>query len=318
MGEYRQKYSNTVNKMRHIYTIGETTFDIIFKNNEPKEAKVGGSQLNTAITLGRLNLPVSFISQFGNDRVGNLAQNFLKENGVSIKYVNRHHGNSRIALAFLDENNNAEYTFYKPAVHLEILLPELIGNDILLFGSSYSLKESARDGLSRLLQKAKTAGSLVIYDPNFRKTNLHRLGKLMPIIKENIKYANILKGSDEDFALIFQSKGPDQAFQAISKIKNLPLIYTANEEGVSIRSQNFKKDYDVPVIKPISTIGAGDNFTAGIIYTLIKNNIGCNDLSCLDAKGWDEIIKNAISFAQHVCCSWDNYISNSFAAKHHF
>ena len=60
---------------RNVYTIGEATFDIIFKDSKPKDAKVGGSVLNTSVSLGRLGILVNFISAFGNDEVGNMAMN---------------------------------------------------------------------------------------------------------------------------------------------------------------------------------------------------------------------------------------------------
>ena len=53
--------------MRKIYAIGETVCDLIFKDDKPLAAKAGGSMLNASISLGRLKLPVNFISEFGND-----------------------------------------------------------------------------------------------------------------------------------------------------------------------------------------------------------------------------------------------------------
>ena len=39
---------------------------------------------------------------------------FLMDNGVNTSYVNRYDdGNTALALAFLDEKNDADYTFYK-------------------------------------------------------------------------------------------------------------------------------------------------------------------------------------------------------------
>ena len=46
--------------MRRIFAIGETVFDIIFKDGKPITSTPGGSLLNTAVTLGRLGLDVYF------------------------------------------------------------------------------------------------------------------------------------------------------------------------------------------------------------------------------------------------------------------
>ena len=73
--------------MRKIYGIGETVFDIIFKNEQPQAAKAGGAMLNSAVSLGRIGLPVSFISEYASDNVGRIIDSFLSENGVGTGYI---------------------------------------------------------------------------------------------------------------------------------------------------------------------------------------------------------------------------------------
>lgn len=100
--------------MRKIYGIGESLLDIIFKNGQPQVAKAGGSVLNSVVSMGRMELPVSFISEYGFDDVGDLIDNFLKDNGVDTSCVHRFQdGSTSLAMAFLNENNDAHYTFYK-------------------------------------------------------------------------------------------------------------------------------------------------------------------------------------------------------------
>ena len=100
--------------MRKIYGIGETVYDIIFKDGAPQAAKPGGSVLNSMVSLGRTGLPVSFISEYGRDDVGSLIDRFLNDNGVNTSSVYRYNdANTSLALAFLDEKNDAHYTFYK-------------------------------------------------------------------------------------------------------------------------------------------------------------------------------------------------------------
>src|SRR5512138_647308 len=121
--------------MRKIYAIGETLLDIIFRDGQPQTAKPGGSMLNSVVSLGRMSLPVSFISEYGTDDVGELIGNFLKENGVDLSFVHRYEeGETALALAFLDKKNDARYTFYKsyPKNRLDINFPELKREDIVL------------------------------------------------------------------------------------------------------------------------------------------------------------------------------------------
>ena len=112
--------------MRKIYGIGETVFDIIFKNGQPQAAKAGGAMLNSTVSLGRIGLPVSFISEYANDNVGQIIDSFLSENGVETNHVDHFKdGKTKLALAFLNEKNDANYTFYEdyPEKRLNIDFP---------------------------------------------------------------------------------------------------------------------------------------------------------------------------------------------------
>ena len=94
--------------MRKVIGIGETVLDIIFKNGKPIEAVPGGSSFNAVISLGRAGVNASFISEAGNDRIGEYVIQFLRDNGVNADNVSIFpESKSPLSLAFLDENNNA-------------------------------------------------------------------------------------------------------------------------------------------------------------------------------------------------------------------
>lgn len=304
--------------MRKIYTIGETVLDILFENYQPFTAKPGGSCLNTSVTLGRLNLPVFFISEFGIDEPGNYINSFLKENNVSTEYVYRYSdGKTSLALAFLQSNKDANYNFYKiyPKNRLQINFPIINSNDIILFGSMFAITEEVRPKLRDFLSKSKKNNAIIIYDPNFRKSHLNMLEKLKPLIIENMKIADIVRGSDEDFNFIFNTKNAIETYEEVSKYCKI-LIYTSNTNDITIKTPNFNKNYPIRNIIPKSTIGAGDNFNAGVIYSIYTMNISKSDLLSIGDSKWDIIAQISIDFATEVCLSYDNYISFEFAKKY--
>lgn len=301
--------------MRKIYAIGETVLDILFKNNMPFTARAGGASLNSAVTLGRLNLPVYFIGEYGLDEVGNFIDNFLKENNVSTEYIYRYYdGKSALALAFLNENSDASYDFYKiyPEKRLNIKFPEIQPDDIVLFGSTYAINPDVRPKLIEFIHHANRKKAIVVYDPNFRKTHLHELSKLKPMILDNIKHANIVRGSNEDFSFIFGVNNADETYENISGLTP-NLLYTASRKGIYLKTPGYSAEYPVKTIQPKSTIGAGDSFNAGIIYSLFMQNISYSDLQNLEESAWRLIINTAVEFATHVCLNFDNYISKEFA-----
>ena len=303
--------------MRKIYGIGETVFDIIFKDGQPQAAKAGGSVLNSFVSMGRMGLPVSFISEYGQDDVGSLIDNFLRSNGVNTSFVHRYNqGSTALALAFLNEKNDAHYTFYKdyPGKRLDIDFPVIEKDDIVQSGSFYAIWPEIREKFKGFIGNAYDKGALVIYDPNFRKTHLSELDSLRPLIVENIKMTSLLRGSDEDFKNIFGVSNADEAWEEVRKFCKC-LVYTANIEGVYVRTSSFSGRFPVKKITPVSTIGAGDNFNAGMITAICRNNIKRDQLEELTEKEWSKIILTAVDFATHVCLSYENYISSEFAKE---
>ncbi|NVO04130.1 MAG: carbohydrate kinase, partial [Bacteroidetes bacterium] len=243
-----------------IYTIGETVYDIIFKNNIPIDAKAGGAMLNTSVSLGRLNIPVALIGDYANDKVGEIIESFLIENGVNTQYITKYPvGKTRLALAFLDDENNAEYSFYKLAINdnCKLSFPKVTKNDYILFGSFYAIKKEIRNELFEFLSHAKNNGAIIIYDPNFRTSHLDILEEVIPMIQENIAISNIVKGSDEDFLNIFQLTNENEIYNKIKDFGCENLILTKNKLGVSLFTPALQKNFKTPAIIPISTIGAG-------------------------------------------------------------
>jgi fructokinase len=303
--------------MREVYTIGETTFDIIFKNDIDIEAKVGGSLLNTSISLGRLGISVNFLSSIGKDKVGEKALFFINKNNVNTNYINRFEGKSRIALAFLDVNKNADYSFYaadEPEL-FTVKRPAIKENDVILFGSSFALKPQVRTWLVDFISYARDKKAIIVYDPNIRKTHIDDIAAIMPYLEENFALADIIKGSNEDFNNIFNINEADATYKILKTVTNAILIYTYNKEGIWLCNHNFVNHYPVNKIVPISTIGAGDTFNAGLVYSLITNDVTLNALSNISETLWIKMLTLAADFAQEVCLSYDNYLSIDYIKR---
>jgi len=297
---------------RRVIALGESVLDIIFKSGQPRAAKPGGSSFNSIISVGRTGLPAFFISDIGQDRVGDMIMDFLKENGVDSRYVLRYpESKTALSLAFLNERNDAEYEFYKdyPRQRLGDDMPEMTGNDILLFGSFYALNPVLRPGMRRFLEQAED--SLIIYDPNFRASHLDDLKMLKNYIEENLSFASVVRCSDEDLRNIYGTHSAEDSWKKISPFCKV-LIYTANSHGVWLHTSGLKMYFNVKEITPVSTIGAGDSFNAGLIYGFYKNGIKKDDLAYLKESDWKQIINQAINFSSEVCGSYDNYVSRDF------
>jgi len=295
-----------------IFTIGETTFDILFRDGNPVGACSGGSAFNSAISLGRCKLPVCLISTFGNDHIGDLSMKFLTRNGVNCNLIKRFDGQSRVALAFFDTNNNADYSFYQASKDVFPDYPEPQKNDLILLGSSFAIRDNGRENLLGFLRQAKEAGCIIIYDPNARQS-LTGKPEIVNKILQNIALATIVKGSDQDFQNIFGLNAAKSVFTRISESGNKTLVYTKGAEGAELFTPDFNFVVQAKETKVISTIGAGDNFSAGIVYGLfnqLDNSLSFEELAPHD---WEKIMNYGILFSSEVCGSSENYLSEETA-----
>ncbi len=304
--------------MRKIYAVGETIYDIIFKNGKPIDAKPGGALLNTSVSLGRLGLDISLIGDVADDAVGEIIAHFLTENNVATDSMYRYtDAKSRLALAFLDNDNNAKYSFYKirKTGSAKLSFPTPKKDDLILFGSFYGMKSEIREDLVAFLKQARAVGAIIIYDPNFRAAHKDVLPEVIEMIKENMELSHIIKGSDEDFLHIFGKDNAPGTYKKIKEITNAALIYTANRHGVWLNTGSYEEHYNALAIEPVSTIGAGDTFMAGIAYSIIKNNLFFDDADKISRQFWDKMITTSIEFSGHVCMVYDNYVTQKFADK---
>lgn len=169
--------------MRKVIGIGETLLDIIFKDNKPVEAVPGGSTFNAIVSLGRVGANAFFVTEIGDDHVGALVRSFLSSNNVCTDYVLERKGwKSPVSLAFLDSDNNANYTFYRDpnADPVDIPLPDINPDDIVLFGSFYAVSPATRARVIALLERARDCGAIIYYDVNFRPSHRGDVMKVTP------------------------------------------------------------------------------------------------------------------------------------------
>lgn len=306
--------------MRKVIGIGETMLDIIFKNGKPIEAVPGGSTFNGIVSLGRAGVKTVFVSETGNDRVGEYVRDFLRDNNVDTSAINVfQETKSPVSLAFLDKDNNADYIFYRDQKHdhMDFAYPDIQKDDIVVFGSFYAVNPALRPQVSGLLEYARQRGAIIYYDVNFRKAHQADVMKVTPNLIDNLEYADIVRGSKEDFEVLYKKDSAERIYRAETSFYCKRFIYTDGPNPVSVFSNNgFHKEYAMPKTETVSTIGAGDNFNAGFIYGMIKYGVTRDDVEQgLSEEVWDKLIATATAFSADCCKDIFNYISKEFGQQ---
>ena len=298
--------------MRTAIGIGESVLDVIFQSDRPQQAVPGGSVFNCIVSLARCGLATRFITELGNDRVGRLIGDFIKTNGIntdSIYFFDE--GQTPVSMAFLDEQKNAEYVFYKdfPMKRLNITYPNIAADDVVVFGSYFAVNPILRDEMVAFLNHAHSGEALLYYDINFRKAHAGERLQLLPLFIENFELADVIRCSDEDLSVLFPQQNIDAIYDQYFRPQRKPLIITQGARNILVKTPNWEMSYPVEPITPVSTIGAGDNFNAGWILGLMRENISRSQINELTENQWNLLIDSAKKLAKEVCLSMENYIS---------
>ena len=285
--------------------IGETVLDILFKDDQPQKAVPGGSTFNSIVSLGRAGVPCAMVTEAGGDHIGDIICRYLQDNGVSSEYVCRHENvKSHISLAFLDHNNDAQYIFYKDhaSVSLDGKLPAITKDDVVLFGSFFAINPAIRPVVGGLLHDAHDAGAWLYYDVNFRKNHIADLPDVKGNIEENMRLADVVRGSMDDFWYLYALTDAEEIYSCVSKHCQ-KLILTDGAKPIRVFTPEGCETFPVQPVETVSTVGAGDNFNAGYIYAMMQ---GCDSQAAR--------VEMAQYWSQDVCRQIGNNISDAVVA----
>lgn len=290
-----------------VYTFGESLLDVIIHDLDHSVARPGGAMLNAAVSIRRSGVSVALISELGDDISAGLIMDFLQKNDINTDYIQQYSNHqTAVALAFLDASKKPTYTFIKnePKERRLPSSPSFHHGDVFLFGSFYALDDWVQPYLDVYLEMAHKQKTLVIYDPNIRGgMNLNHREKVL----KHIRAADIIKGSDEDFEAIFDTKHSDTVFEYIrNENKNALLVMTKGSEGVMATWNDQRIELKAERVSVVSTIGAGDGFNAGIAAFLTKH---FRNPSKWDRQFVELMMQEGIQCATSVCASDENYLS---------
>jgi sugar/nucleoside kinase (ribokinase family) len=264
-----------------ILFLGGTSIDLI-QNAQNKNkrlsffAATGGSITNSAVIAAKLGLKVALLSKVGKDSLGDFAVNSLRSHGVNTRGILRDPKfKTSLAIAQIDKKGNSTYTFYKPSpkesiVPLKNISKNLLdGCKIFHFGSSFSYQEDSSQEALKYVKYLKKRGTFVSMDPNFRPYAIKDKTGAKKRVLSLLKLVNLAKLSELDVEFLTGQKDPLKGLKTLKNRLSCEIILTLGAKG-SIYIGKSKILTKIPAIKVkvVDTIGAGDAYTAGLLYRI--------------------------------------------------
>lgn len=283
---------------------GEALVDIVVPADAPSHEAVGGSCLNVAVGLARLDVPTTLVTRVGDDERGRAVQEHVRASGVRLSEGSVVKGaRTSTATANLDENRAATYDF-----ELDWDLPPLdlpadaVG---LHVGSLGTVLEPGRAAVHDLVRAAVAADVFVSYDPNIRPFFLGDRDAAWRDVVALAGAARLVKLSDEDLRLLRPDATEDEVCADLLAAEDTELVVlTRGGEGATAYAEGATRRVQAPRIDLVDTVGAGDSFMAAMLAMLCDWDVvggGPGALRALDDSRVELLVRGAAHAAAITC-----------------
>lgn len=122
-----------------------------------------------------------------------------------------------------------------------------------------------------------------------------------------------MRGSDEDIEHLYGSPDAARAYQEHIAPLCPRFICTRGAQPAEVFSPGVRETFPVPPVeRVVSTIGAGDNFNAGIVCALVRKGFSRERIQALSREDWQRLVPTAMRFSAAVCGSLQNYVPEGF------
>jgi ribokinase len=243
---------------------------VIIKNNQ---STPGGSAANTIFNLAGLNVKTGFVGSVGDDKDGDYIKSYMKTAGIDIRFVKTINDIPTGKVLIFVDTHGERAMYSLPGANAEFLKEDQY---IKYLKSSTFVVFSAIPGNSSLVKISSIIDQIYTdTKPVFMPGGLYSslgIEKIKPIIERT--YLMIL--NTREINTITDCN--DKYFDGTAKLHKLGcknVVVTLGKNGALVSSSSDMKGLNVhtPILAPgmiVDSTGAGDAFTAGLLYGLLK------------------------------------------------
>lgn len=264
--------------MKRIAAVGECMLEFAPDGNGLWRLGFAGDTFNTLWTIRAL-LPqgtvIDFVSAFGDDPFSKDQLGFFATHGIGIAASPRIAGGRPGLYAITLDKHERSFTYWRgDAVARRLaddgdrLRDSLAARHLVYFsGVTLAILEGgARATLLSALKKAKAAGSLLAFDPNYRPRLWASAEMARSSIEEAAAIADIVLPSFDDEKLLF---GDGEISDTARRLQQLGVTEFVVKNGAGAALLHAAGDTQViagiKVAHPIDTSGAGDAFNGAYL-----------------------------------------------------
>jgi fructokinase len=293
-----------------VAVIGEALIDVMPTGDEGTfAAHVGGSPLNVAVGLARLEQPTAFLGRFSRDGFGRLLRRYADGAGLWLGAAPDAAEPSTLAVVALDDRGVARYDFtvdgtadwgWTP-VELAAMPPEV---SVVHCGSLASWMAPGAAVIGAFIDDLRARGEVIIsYDPNVRPGLLADPPDARATIEPRVAAAHLVKASTEDLAWLYADTPPaDVALCWLDLGAKLVIVTDGGDGTTAYRSGHAPLRRPAMDVDVVDTVGAGDAFTSGLLDALLRAGLTSPpDLDALGSATLTTLLDQATTVAGLAC-----------------
>jgi fructokinase len=246
--------------------LGEALTDGVIRDGVATETP-GGSPLNVAIGLGRLNHDVTLATRFGSDVRGEAIRSHLENSSVALISEGDQALRTSSAEATISPDGSAQYRFDLNWDLSTQMVP--VGDFTHVHtGSIGATLEPGGRAVQESITRARAQGSSVSYDPNARPIIMGEASGVLPRVETLISLSDVVKASDEDCEWLYPGKPLQEVASDWQVLGPTLVVITQGAKGVEAWCGGLHVSLPTKAVEIVDTIGAGDSFMSGLLSAL--------------------------------------------------
>jgi fructokinase len=251
--------------MSRALVIGEALIDVVERGGAVVGEHVGGSPLNVAVGLARLERGVDFLTHIGDDDRGHRIADYVRASGAVLVAGSVSAQKTSVALARLDDTGAATYTF-----DLDWRLsgtPEVGPPVVVHTGSIASVLDPGCLAVAALLDTYRVSAT-VTFDPNVRTDLIEDDDLARERIERLVAKSDVVKASDEDLRWLAPDVEPEELARRWLSAGPSLVAVTRGGDGAFAVSESGTVTLPARTVDVVDTVGAGDSFMTGLLDAL--------------------------------------------------
>jgi fructokinase len=262
-----------------IVVAGEALIDLLVRPDGQLVPVAGGGPYNTARAIGRLGLDVAWLGGLSRDHFGQVLQDGLVADGVSLGLAQRTDRPTTLALAELDESGSATYRFYvegtsAPAVAADAIAAGLPGSSRAVHVGTLGLVLEPMATTLEALVAELPGHVLLMVDPNCRPSIIRDPDEFRARIARVLARADVVKVSIEDLAFLMPGEAADVAARRVVALGPRVVLMTNGAGPVRAWIDGTVCEVEAPAVSVVDTVGAGDTFGGAFLACLLASGGG--------------------------------------------